>query len=94
MSTFEGISDGTSNTLLIGEVDANFEPWGKPGNWRDPALGLNRSPHGFGCRRGSRLVYFVMADGSVRSIRDDVDPEVLRALATPANDFAGRAREN
>lgn len=80
----EDISDGAGNTMLIGEVDANFEPWGKPGNWRDPVLGLNRSPHGFGCRRAARVVYFVMADGSVRHFRDDIDPEVLRALATPA----------
>lgn len=83
VSTFDAIADGTSNTLLLGEVDANFEPWGKPGNWRDPAAGLNRSPHGFGCPRGSRLVYFVMADGSVRQLSDNIDPEVLRALATP-----------
>jgi hypothetical protein len=79
----DDITDGAGNTLLIGEVDANFEPWGKPGNWRDPALGLNRSPNGFGCRRAARFVYFVMADGSVRQFRDDIDPEVLRAFATP-----------
>jgi hypothetical protein len=84
VSKFAQITDGTSNTMLIGEVDANFEPWGKPGNWRDPALGLNRSPQGFGCPRAGRMVYFVMADGSVRHFREDVDPEVLRALATPA----------
>ena len=68
----------------MGEVDANFEPWGKPGNLRDPATGLNRSANGFGCVRAARIVFFVMADGSVRELRDDIDPEVLRALATPA----------
>jgi hypothetical protein len=83
VSNFDQISDGTGNTVLIGEVDANFEPWGKPGNWRDPTLGLNRSPNGFGCRRAARVVYFVMADGSVRHFREGIDPEVLRALATP-----------
>jgi hypothetical protein len=84
LSNFAQITDGTSNTLLIGEVDANFEPWGQPGNWRDPALGLNRSPHGFGCRRAAKVVYFVMADGSVRHFREDTDLKVLQALATPA----------
>lgn len=83
VSRFGDITDGTGNTLLIGEVDANFEPWGKPGNWRDPALGLNRSPDGFGCRRAAKVVYFVMADGSVRQLRENIDPEILRALATP-----------
>jgi hypothetical protein len=84
VSSFRQITDGTSNTLLIGEVDANFEPWGQPGNWRDPALGLNRSPHGFGCRRAAKVVYFVMADGSIRHLREDTDLKVLQALATPA----------
>lgn len=32
------ITDGTSNTLFIGEVNANFLPWGHPFNYRDPAL--------------------------------------------------------
>lgn len=86
VSNFDQISDGTSNTVLIGEVDANFEPWGKPGNWRDPARGLNRSSHGFGCRRAAGTVYFVMADGSLRQLREDIDPDVLKALSTPTAD--------
>src|SRR5262249_37670563 len=31
------ITDGVANTLLVGEVNANFKPWGHPVNWRDPA---------------------------------------------------------
>jgi hypothetical protein len=77
------IKDGLAETILIGEVNANFEPWGKPENWRDPAGGLNQSPTGFGGTRGSGVVYFVMADGSVRALRADVDPQILKALATP-----------
>ena len=41
-------SDGIANTILIGEVNATFRPWGDPGNVRDPARGVNRSPYGFG----------------------------------------------
>jgi hypothetical protein len=84
VATFAGITDGQSQTVLIGEVNANFEPWAKPDNWRDPALGLNRSSHGFGGVRNSHEVWFVMADGSVRLLKDNIDPAVLRALATPA----------
>jgi hypothetical protein len=40
------ITDGAANTLLIGEVNTNFRPWGDPGNVRDPAreTTLNTSP--------------------------------------------------
>ncbi len=41
---FKDITDGTANTLLAGEVNSEFKPWGYPANWRDPALGINRSP--------------------------------------------------
>ena len=76
------ITDGTSNTILAGEVNANFEPWGKPGNCRNPQLGINKSPNGFGSpfKGGAQLM---LADGSVRFVSDYIDPKVLNALATP-----------
>jgi hypothetical protein len=79
---FSEITDGTSNAILAGEVNANFEPWGKPGNCRDPRLGLNKSPHGF----GSPFIgggHFLMADGAVKFISENIDPQVLKAIATP-----------
>ena len=79
----QDITDGTANTILIGEVNVNFKPWGHPANWRDPATGINRSPNGFGGPRSSGGAQFVMADGSVRFISERVSPEVLRALSTP-----------
>jgi prepilin-type N-terminal cleavage/methylation domain-containing protein len=75
------ITDGTSNTLLFGEVAYDIKPWGMPLNCRDPALGLN-VPHGFANPMG-RDVVFAFADGSVRSIRTDIAPHVLKALSTP-----------
>jgi hypothetical protein len=77
------IPDGTSTTLLIGEVNAGFQPWGHPVNFRDPARGINRSPYGFGGPRNTGGAMFVMADGSVRFISEKVTPTVLEALATP-----------
>ncbi len=76
------ITDGTSNTILAGEVNSRFDPWGKPGNCRDPRLGINKSLSGFGSpfKGGSQ---FLMADGSVRFISETIDPKVLNALATP-----------
>jgi prepilin-type processing-associated H-X9-DG protein len=78
------ITDGLSNTLLAGEVNGNFKPWGYPANWRDPALGINKSPDGFGSpwrrRKGAN---FLFADGSIHFIQDDIDPVILKALSTP-----------
>jgi len=78
------IRDGLSNTVLIGEAAGNHRPWGHPANVRDPALGVGRTPEGFGGPPGAGGAQFLMLDGSVRFISDQVDANVLRALATPA----------
>ncbi len=77
------ITDGTSNTLLIGQVAGNYKPWGHPLSWRDPARGINKTPDGFGCPAAIKGAHFALADGSVRFISEDVSPEVLKALSTP-----------
>lgn len=81
--TPEEITDGTSNTILAGEVAEGSKPWGHPANWRDPALGINRSPNGFGSfSPGGANVLF--ADGMVKFVKSTVDPKILKALGTPA----------
>ena len=78
------ITDGTSYTILVGEVAAGFKPWGDPTNVRDPAAGLLHDANTFGSfnlERGS--VDFLMGDGAVIPISVNIDPEVLKALATP-----------
>ena len=74
---------GTSNTILVGEVNAGFRPWGHPVNFRDPATGLHGGPHTFGGPPKSNGTTFLMADGSIRVIGSGVDPAVLRNLADP-----------
>lgn len=83
--TPEEITDGTSNTILAGEVAEGSKPWGHPANWRDPALGIKRSPNGFGSfSPGGANILFM--DGTVRFIKSTTDPKVLKALATPSGD--------
>lgn len=79
--TFNEVTDGTSNTVLAGQVNANFPAWGDPANGRDPAAGYRGGPNAFGGNNGMALV--LMMDGSVRSISENIDPDVAKAIATP-----------
>jgi len=86
---FAEITDGLSNTLLSGEVTGNVKAWADPTNVRDPVLGINKTPDGFGgpWEGGAQ---FLLGDGSVRFINEEIDPAVLEALATPgAGDRVG-----
>jgi len=80
------ITRGASNTILVGEVNAGFKPWGHPVNARDPAAGLNGGAHAFGGPVKNNSTTFVMADGSVRFIGNGADPAVLSALSRPHAD--------
>ncbi len=79
---FKEITDGTSNTLLAGEIKSDIKPWGDPTNFRDPALGINQSPHGFESPFIGGAI-FLLGDGTVRFLSEDIDPAVLKALSTP-----------
>lgn len=80
---FRDVTDGTSNTILVGEVTNGLKPWGMPGNVRDPADGIGPAENQF---KGPSVggTQFLLGDGMVRFISENVDPEILRALATPA----------
>lgn len=84
---FRDITDGTSRTLLSGEVNSNFRAWGDPAGHRDLALGINTDPNGFGSpfTGGAQFLY---ADGSVRFISESTSADVLKALGDPTD---GRA---
>jgi prepilin-type processing-associated H-X9-DG protein len=75
-------SGESANTILAGEVAEGFQPWGDPTNLRDPALGINKIPGGFGGPSGLGANLLFM-DGSVRFFRDTTAPDVLRRLSSP-----------
>ena len=80
--TISAITDGTSNTVLFGEVNVGLRPWGDPLNLRDPAVGLNQGSHSFGSpfHGGAQLL---LVDGSVRFVSGSTSAAVLKSIATP-----------
>lgn len=82
-TSLRNITDGSSNTMLAGTVNAGFKPWGDPSNHRDPANGFRGGPDAFGAPSivGATIL---LGDGSVRRISPDLDPNIAAALASPA----------
>jgi prepilin-type processing-associated H-X9-DG protein len=82
--TIEGITDGSSNTIMIAERSRSGIHWMEP---RDLNVGemsyrIN-DPAGYGIRSPHPgLANALFADGTVHSITEDIDPEVLKALIT------------
>lgn len=76
------IADGLSNTILAGSVTQGFVAWGSVDNLRDPGAGIGDTPTQFNSTANGRGI-FLMGDGSVRIISSDVNPALLKALATP-----------
>lgn len=68
--TLAGITDGTSNTILVMEVKGNAS-WAAPNTWD-----LNKPFDG----NHPGVVLVLMADGSVHSLSRNTDPQTLRRL--------------
>jgi len=77
------ITVGLAQTILAGEAAGAFRPWADPNNWRDPKLGINRSPLGFGGPYPGGA-NFLFADGSVKFLRNGTDQHIFEALCTPS----------
>jgi hypothetical protein len=75
------ITDGQSQTMLIGEIAAAHPAWGEPDNWRSIGAGLNQRITGFGNANGTGA-HFLMADGSVKFFGNRTSTDVLQALST------------
>ena len=75
------ITDGLSNTLIVGELAGIYPPWGEPENWRMIGRGLNKDANGFGSYGGQGAT-FLRADGSVKFFSNKTDPKLLEKLST------------
>ncbi len=82
--SFKEILDGTSNTVIAGEVTNGFAPWGYPRNVRNPVDGLRGDSRTFGSLGKNGGVMFLKADGSTVFVNNDVDHSVLQSIITPA----------
>ena len=75
-------TDGTSNTLFIGE-SLQAVPWTKPD---DLAVGGGLPLYGLGSHHGYQNNGFnaLLVDGSVRFLKSTISPSVLSARSLPA----------
>lgn len=78
----QDVTDGTSNTILAGQVNAGFPAWGDPNNGRDPANGFAGGANAFG-GMSSDGALMLMMDGSVRTMGPRMNPTAAAALASP-----------
>ena len=84
--TIHSVRDGTTATLLAGQIDGFPRPWADPENLRDASPGLGRGPRQFGTpfRSGETAHGMIlMCDGSVTWVQSDMDPVLFAALGTP-----------
>lgn len=80
----EDITDGASNTIAILGVTGQCGPWAQGRNATVRSLTKPpyvNGPDGFGSGQPDGMLAG-MADGSVRFLSKDIDPQVLEALAT------------
>ncbi len=75
------VTDGLSNTLIVGELAGTYPPWGDPENWRKIGRGLNKDGDGFGSqsKQGSM---FLLGDGTVKFFPNKTDPKLLEKMST------------
>ena len=103
----DDVRDGTSQTLLAGQVAGFYRPWADPANLRDAAAGFGFGPRQFGGPDYSTReqtgptagAYFLLADGSAFYLSAGMDPAAFAAYGTPAGgerleewDQAGESR--
>jgi len=79
------ITDGTSNTSMVGEVSEMGIPWMEPRDVDFDTYTNIGDPAGFSSDH-SGGAFFLFADGSVQFLSEETDPDVARSLFTRAGE--------
>ncbi len=88
--SIQDITDGTTNTLMIVEACGSRIIWTEPRDQdvRQTPVGINKPGRTHGTSDGLMSSYHqeaamaAMADGSVRSLSTEIDPDILKKLTT------------
>ena len=75
----QNLTNGMSNTFLVGDAKGDFEPFGSAYNWRSTELGLNQADAGFGCAVRD-ITMMLMGDGAVREFSHAADHALFQSL--------------
>ncbi|HEV3120634.1 MAG TPA: DUF1559 domain-containing protein [Isosphaeraceae bacterium] len=79
----DDIGDGTSNTIIFVEIPNSDISWMEPRDLAFDQMSFKvNPPHGRAIGSPYGAARIALVDGSVRSLKDKVDPKVLRALIT------------
>ena len=88
MTTAADIEDGASTTMLLAESGITTGSWLQGGPATVRGLDPNRKPYIGPARQFGGLhdgvAVIAMADGSVRAVRESIDPNVFEAMSTIA----------
>ena len=76
---FSQMTTGTAHNWLVGEVSGRFQPFAYPFNWRELKLPFNDGQGSYGSVTDSTNI--CLADGSVTTLSQATDQEVVRQLA-------------
>jgi hypothetical protein len=85
-SRVRDITDGTSNTIMVFEVQEGLGPWAQGGKTSVRSLAQEpyiHGPDGIGGRHAGGA-FVLMGDASARFVSENIDPTLMKALATQA----------
>lgn len=77
------VTDGTSNTIMFGELANSDIHWMEPRDLQFNAISNRMNTSGAGLSNvHNGGAYTALVDGSIRYLSEEIDPDVLRALMT------------
>ncbi len=87
VTKFQNVTDGLSNTFMVSEANKDFGNWAAGG--KDTIRALTKKPYingpdGLGGPWSTPGCHFLLGDGSVRFVSENIDASLMEALSTIA----------